>query len=436
MKIKTGFTIKPLILGSLFAMTANAYGYTFTPVLGVGVEQHSNVGKDDTDEEDTVIAPYLGFLFTETNAKINSNVDFQVTHKEYLDDTFSSLDLVNAKAFLDWSIVPSAFVWTFDDYAITQEINTLDSENPDNLQTVNVFSTGPDLIFQRNVWSLLGKLRYGDSTYSENDDNDSSFYLGSVAAVRELNEYSRVSASVIYRVNENDSNTRDDYDVGKAFINYDRDLPSGHFSTDLGYDTVDIDGGETEDDPYFRLQLIYQPTGAFTIDASVAYEFTDAAGRAYNATASRQTDEQLGFADLKGTTSAGIHRSEDAKLGVGYAAGVLSWKVAAYTNQQEYLEATTPDTEEVGVNANAKLLLSDRMSIGVGGKYSETDFTDEDFTDDEYTVFAGLNYAITETLSATLGARKEERSSDSDDATREFEDDVVYFSIRYQGRTE
>lgn len=431
-------TCKLLAFFLLSTFTFNAHGYTFVPEVGVDVEQHSNIRRDATDQEDTVVAPYFGFNFRETNSTIDSSINFLVTHEEYLDDTFSSLNLFTINAFADWSIIPKRFAWVFEDAASTRRINAIATSTPDNLQTVNVFSTGPDIIFQEGVWSLLGKFRVGNTNYSD-AEADSIFVSGSFAAQREINEYSRASSGVIYRTNNFDENSLNDYDIGKAFINYTRDLPSGKLLTGLGYSFADINNEKDDNEPYFKLLLSYQPTGAFTVELSGVNEFTDDAGRAYDATSSRQTDKQQVITGLDELSSPGVYRLREAILAGKYSAGLLSWDISAHISERSFLEggafnvvqSTGFDAEETGVSGNVDLLLTDRMSFAIGGSYEEIDFPAQSITDEEYNAFVALNYRVTRKLFTRIGATREERKSNN--VTREYDDNVVFVSLRYRG---
>lgn len=423
----------------LSALSLNAHGYTFTPEVGINIEQHSNIGRDASDQKDTVVAPYFGFDFRENNSTIDTYINFLATHEEYLDDTFSSLNLFNINAFVDWSIIPKRFVWVFEDVASTRRISSFGTSNPDNLQTVNVFSTGPDLLFQEGVWSLLGKLRVGDTNYSDSE-SDSIFISGSFAAQREINEYSRGSSGVFYRTNDFDADILSDYDIGKVFINYTRDLPSGQLFTGVGYSFADINSEKNDSEPYFKLRLSYQPTGSFTVEVFAVNEFTDDAGRAYDATSSRQTSQQKAISGLDELTSPGVYRSRQAILSGKYSAGLLSWDISALIGKKSFLEGgefnveegTGFDTEESGVNANAALSLTDRMAFGIGGSYNEIDYPEQAANDEDYKAYASLSYRISRQLFTKIGVTREERKSNI--LTREFDDDVVYVSLQYKGK--
>ncbi|HIP69380.1 MAG TPA: hypothetical protein EYH06_12480 [Chromatiales bacterium] len=429
---------KSAVFFLLAAFASNAHSYTFTPTVGVKVEQHSNVGKDTANQEDTIVAPFVAFDYKEANSTISTAVNFNATHEEYLDDTFSSLNLVDINAFADWRIIPERFIWAFDDFATTQRISAIDTSSPDNLQTVNVFSTGPDFVFSEGIWSLLGKFRYGDTNYSETDE-DSVFYGGSFAVQREINEYSRIASGVIYRTNDFDEASLSDYDVGKIFIDYARDLPSGKLLVGIGASYADINNEKDDTEPYFKLLLSYQPTGLFTVDLSAVNEFSDDAGRAYDATSSRQTGKQKAGTGLDESTQPGVYRSRKASLTGKYSASLFSWDITGFLAEKSFVEGgqfdvvegTGFDTEEVGAEANVAWLLSERMTFNIGGSYKETDYPVEAFTDEEYKASASLGYRITRNLFTSVGVSREEKQSN--DVAREFDDDVVFFSLFYKG---
>lgn len=423
---------------SLALLSFSAYGYTFSPEIGVNIKQHSNIARDATNVEDTVVSPYLGFSFRETSSALDANINFQVTHEEYLDDTFSSLDLFDIIAFADWIVVPQRFVWAFDDYATAQRISAVDASRPDNLQTVNVFSTGPDLIFSEGVWSVLGKLRGGNTTYTESDE-DSVFYGGSLAVIREINEYSRIATGAIYRINDFDEEALTDYDVGKAFVEYSRDLPAGTLVTGFGASYADVDTKKDDTVPYFKLSLSYNPTGFYTINISATNEFSDDAGRAYNATSSRQVDAGQTNAALGGITQPGIYETRSVSLTGQYSSGLFTLGATGFHDEKSFFEGgrfdvdagTASNTKETGAAVNASWLLTEKLNLNIGGTYKEIDYPREVFADEDYTIFAGLNYRISRKLFTKLGISREERKSNV--ATRLFDDDVIFFSLVYKG---
>ena len=423
-----------VLLFSLLIPT-QSLAYSFIPEFGVEVKEESNVTKDTRELDDTITAPFLGLYFNETNPTINTRIDFFATYEDYKDDTFDSQDLYDVNAFLDWTISPERLVWAFEDYARTQRVNIRDPDVPNNLQTVNVFSTGPDLIFQHEVWTLLTKLRYGDSHFTESDA-DSTFYTVTGAVRRELNEYSRATGALAFRTNDYDAEFRDDYDIYKAYISYSRDLPTGDFLTDFGYNRVEFDEGDLEEEePYFRLLMNMQPVGSITLDINLIDELTDAAGQAYSATESRVIDEtEDQFTPLVDFTTIGIYRSKYGSLGLRYAAGgLLTWGLSGSYADKDYVDTRADSTEATG-RVFATLQLTQLFSFHLGGSYQEVDFDETDIapalTDEITRGFAAFNYRITDNISSRLGYSTEERTST--DNTRDFTDDIVFFSLKYR----
>jgi hypothetical protein len=429
------------LLPSLLLISAQALAYNFVPSLGVNVKNHSDVYKNGTDVEDTVYAPYLGLRFSESNSNINTSVDFYAVYEDYQDNSYSASDLYDVNAFLDWIILPDRFVWAFEDYASTQRINVLGLEVPDNLQTVNVFSTGPDFSYQYEVWSILAKLRYGDIQYSSSK-SDGRFTSVSTALRRDINEYSRATGALALRNNDYDAAFLDDYDVMKGFISYSRDLPTGDFLADFGFNRVEYDSGAKEDSPYIKLSLAMRPTGSFGFEVSVQDEIADAISRAYSATESRisvfdtAADSGFLFSPLSDLATAGVYRARDAKAGINYSAGVVKLGLGASSADKDYINARA-DSQVLAFRGYANFLLTQLLSFTVGGSYQEVDYdaslTDPEINDEITRGYAVVNYRWTETITTGLGFSTEERTST--DATREFANDIIFFSLKYQGLT-
>lgn len=424
------------ILLSSVLFSSQGFAYTFTPEVGVDVKQESNVFKDDSDVEDTIIAPFVGLNFSESNATINTNIDFFAKYENYQDDSFSAIDLYDVNAFLDWIILPERFVWAFEDYAVTQRINVQGVETPENLQTVNVFSTGPDLSYQQEVWTWLAKLRYGDSNYSSSNA-DSAFTSLTGAVRRDINEYSRVTAALAVRNNDFDAAFLDDYDIYKAFISYSRDLPTGDFLTDFGFNSIELDSGTKEDEPYLKLLLNMEPVGGVTLSAGFVDEITDSVGRAYSATESRIISEEEvsdQFITLSDFTSTGVYQTKDVSLGISSSAGTLSYGIAGTVSDKDYIN-NRADSKDMAGKIFANLQLSDLLSFSLGGAYQEVDYDESTISaaisDEIVRGYASLNYRLTNTISTRVGYSTEERTSD--DITRDFENDIIFFSLKYKG---
>jgi hypothetical protein len=423
-----------LALISLFTATANAY--TFVPEVGVNVEQHSNITKSDAEIDDVVVAPFLGFEFINAGPVIDSKINFMARHEDYQDDTYDATNFFDVVGFVDWKLVPQRLHWAFEDFANTQRINALDTANPDNLQTINVFSTGPDLLFQRGVWSLIAKYRYSDVSYSETED-DSTVHSGSLALQRELNAYSRVEGGVIYRVNDYTHEIEPNYDITNGFLGYFRELPSGRLLTRLGYSSVNIDEGDRSDEPYVKLVLSYQPFSSLTLDLLGGHEFTDAAGEAYDATTSRISSSEPAAMGLNvaSTTSPGVYKDTSGTLrGTYQPGGLISGGFSIFGSNKEYLENPAQDADDLGGSLFVDLALTRFLSFGIGGSLQITDFTDTNETVDYSSAFAALNYRITRNLFSTLGVSTETR--DSDLGLSDYTDDVVYLSLRYKKGSE
>lgn len=412
------------------------YAYSFTPEAGIEVRQESNVTKDSTEQDDTIIAPYVGLSFSETNATINTHIDLFAEYEDYQDNTFSSQEFYDVNAFLDFNILPERLVWAFEDYANTQRIDILGSDVADNLQNVNVFSTGPDLIYQYNIWTWLAKLRYGDVYYADND-SDSNFYNLTGAVRREINEYSRATLGLAYRSTDYDARFRSDYDLYKSFISYSRDLPTGDFLFDFGLNKVefDSDADADDDDPYLKLLLSFQPVGELTFNIDYIDEYTDSIGRAYDATSTRIIDEEEAeFTDLSNLNSTGIYRVKGASVGMKYGAGGrLSLGLRALSEETDYFQDAA-DSDTLAGNGYASFLITELLSFTLGGSYQEVDFDEtlaSDAISDEITAGqASFNYRFTDNIFTRIGYRVEERTST--DLEREYENDIVFFTLGYR----
>ena len=417
---------------SLFAVaTSSVFAYTLVPSIGINVETHSNVKKAEASEvEDTIIKPYFGFEIADQTDLFLIDMDVRLEQERYQDKTYADTETPDINAYLGWKILPARLLWSIEDSATRKLIDAKASATPDNSQNINVFSTGPDILFATDAWKAVVKLRYNDASFSESA-NDSTALTSSLFLNRELNSYSRLGGVFYHQDTDYDSSLNDDYKLSQMYFLYDRDMPFGDFQLKLGSNSL---SNELDDktEPYGLVRLRYYSASSLTAGASYRTRFSDPGANLSTPAITTLENMEVGqiSSGLISSSTADPYHQDDFNLYIAYAAGMYYSKFNYFTESNDYFgQQDQRDMEGVAID------LGVRLSSGLGLSFvawrTQSEFIESyiDETTDNFSL--KLDYKLANGLFLNLGVGRELK--DSSDPTREYEDEIVFAGIGYRG---
>src|SRR5690606_10713367 len=133
-------------------------------VVDAGVEHDDNVRLAAGDEDaQRILRAGLGFLVTQEGSTVQAYVAGRLDYRDFEGGVDDGVEGV-LSGTLDWVLVPHRLSFTVRDELELQAVDRFAADSPDNRQQVNVFSAGPNLMFDIGR-TLRGRVeaRYIDS---------------------------------------------------------------------------------------------------------------------------------------------------------------------------------------------------------------------------------------------------------------------------------
>lgn len=340
------------------------------------------------------------------DARLAGDLDF-VT---YTEDDADDQVVGNLFADLQYGIVPERFIWVVSNSYGQGRLNLTAPSSPRNLEGINYFSTGPDLLVQlsqRGYLSLFG--RYSNAWYEEGD-GDSNQYSAGLALGRNIDESSSVSLNVSYvQIDYDDATFSPDLDLMEYYVGYVAQGARTQLSLDAGYRTVD-DGTESDSGPLFRASIRRELSSYSSVYAFASSEYRDEAGLMQSGLSGGSGG---GYVD--GYSNGEVF--EDRSIGAGFDFDRSRTRLEARVSyhDQNY-QGDTSDNERTEVRLGADRGLGSRWGVGSNLRIWREDYPESDGTSDETTFSVYARWAS----ARTFGARAEwvywDRSSDFGDA--------------------
>lgn len=245
--------------------------------VDVGAGYTDNIAREAEGGEGEAIATLGGQLRLDHEsrrlaAKVNSRLEL----REYLDDSYDSEIVGNLNADARFNIIEERFSWTLSDTFGQTLRNQLSAATPDNRESVNFLSTGPDFTLplgERDKLRLHG--RYIDVHYEDSE-------LGSQRVRAEANLLHELSNAAEVSLNANteqisfdDDQLFTDFDLNEAFLSYRVDAARTTLSLDGGVAEVRSDDG-MQDAWLGRLNAVRRVSSSLSIGIEMGHELTEA----------------------------------------------------------------------------------------------------------------------------------------------------------------
>jgi hypothetical protein len=323
-----------------------------------------------------------------------------------------------------WTIVPDRVKWVVQDSFGNAQVDALTAPNRDNIESVNVFSTGPDVLLEPTETMFLRLAgRYQASTWQTSPFN-SQRAVGMASIGHDLSIVSSASlnadfASIRFQdptvVNPN-------YDRRKFYLRYDTRGVRTSVAIDLGVAQVNDTG------PY-RSKLLAQLL--LTRDLTPFQSLFLSAGQQYTDTAdafSGLTGGAAGYTILAPAAgSGGNYLDQSASAGWEYKRGRTTlgltgrWDRNTYTIQatpqqiEEYFTENLPaplNVERATAEARVQRDLTPVIAAEVHAMYIHEDYTTLGYVDHSIFAGAGVTYTANSKLQYRLKYDHQTRTVD------------------------
>lgn len=261
---------QPSVLGTPPADTTNIF-------LTAGIGETDNVGLTATGAESQTIANVGLLVDVERNDPLlQGSLKGDVAYIDYLEHAFPGQVVGRLDGIGSFTLVPDNIKWVLQDAYGTAQVDPLAPVDRNNVQSVNVLSTGPDFVMRPSdsVFLRLGA-RYALVDYETSPFN-SHQVLGMAAIGDELSLASNISLNAdISQIRFQDTFVNPDYDRRKFYLRYDTRGSRTSLSLDLGVAQVD-DAGPWTSALLAQLTLARDLTPFQSVTISGGRQFTDA----------------------------------------------------------------------------------------------------------------------------------------------------------------
>lgn len=396
--------------------------------LSAGVGHSDNIARESVNEVDETLATAGFVVNAEELGRLSYSVNGDVSYVEYLDDTFDSEVVGGLNGSLNYQFVPDRFSWTFEDTYGQAQLNPFRPDTPDNRESVNFFSTGPNASLPmgtRTFFDIGG--RYSDARY-EDSALDNTRIGGNAALRRQLTSSSLVALGVqADEIEYDDVDTK--YDVQNAFLRYAVDTSRTRLAIDAGVTELDRDG-ETDNGTLLRLDFAREVSSAARFTLSAGQRFSDASD-VFSALQRRSSIDREA-SPTEGTSDAFKYRF--ATAGVGFEKNRTDISFNVGFSQERYLEEIERDREYIDYSLQIGRRLSRSLRASIAARWRESEYENVDFDSEDMRIRGALSWRVGARTYIDLELIHTDRSSST--AVNEYTENRTLLTLSYFPRGE
>jgi hypothetical protein len=208
--------------------------------IAAGLIETDNVNRTTIGAvSDTIDELTSDLALHEQTRRIDADVISNLQYLRYAHEYFGNEVVGNFIGNGKFAFVPGEVEWLVQDNFGQQQLNPGTAVTPNNLENINYFSTGPNLLvplgpqLQAQLSALYSKVSYQTSDL---DNNRSDASVGLVHPLSTTSDIALRAATE--KVSYSDSITNPDFTTREGYLHYDAHGARSKLSLDLGYDYV------------------------------------------------------------------------------------------------------------------------------------------------------------------------------------------------------
>ena len=407
-----------------FSASAHA-GTTYTVEAGAG---HSdNITRVDAGQIDETIGKLgLDLAMEVERSRMTANVNVNADYYEYTEDTFESEVVGAGDAQLNFTLVPDRLNWRFEDYFGQQNNDPFAPITPDTRESVNYFSTGPDLLLRLGPVGMRVYGMYSLATYEvspvDNERVSGGFSIGRPGASGRGLSFNAAHESVAY--SEQDGS---DFERLSTYLAYGISGSRTDIRLEGGYTWLHPEVGEESDAPRFLLQVDRELTRYSRLSLSAGTQLTDS-----SAALSSSIDGPGGGGGAASVTAtADPFENRNASLTWGFARHRTSLNIGVAWDSDEYETDSELDSTTTSIDVSVDRRLGARIGAGLSASFTDEDFETADFSSKAEEYAAWLTWDIGRSLGLRLTFERSDRNTST--GAGEYVDNRGFLTIYYNG---
>jgi hypothetical protein len=399
----------------------------------VGISHTDNLGRvrgDAEPESSTFGTAGLFLAAAHDRGRLQGNADGALVYYHYDHERFRNEVAGSLNAGLNVRIVPQTFSWDFRNRWGTVRRNPFLTTGPGNREWLNVFSTGPDVLFSLSARTSLGmNARYLDRRWQDRDDLNNNRRTADVSLWRELGSSRRLGLTLGTSRTEYDAPMVEGYEMDTALLSYQRMLPTRSMSLGIGTHRLEyIDASRRRTFITGSFNQALTPRSSMSVNASRRFE--DSAD---------QLEDELEFRDdSQGLRDVPISASPLMRSQIGVRYSLTRTRAVFFVGSSwssvEYETGDRADRESIvgtgGVAYRFTPAMQGRLDAFYGRERTDLANELEDFTDRGN--YGGISASLIRLLSRTTSLsfnyqRLERRGS----ANRDFSENRYLLSLAW-----
>jgi hypothetical protein len=368
-------SLTPIARAQVTTNGADSTAAPRTPALTYGVDagigESDNVTLSPTNKvSQTIAIADADFTVDEKSRLLDVNAKGNFSYLDYLQNAYNSQLIGRFDGVGTVAIVPDRLTWTLSDDFGQAALDPFTPVTPTNIESINYFSTGPDLSTRFggvNYASLSA--RYARTEYETSPFN-SNRLIGSAALGRDLSAGATVSLHAdTNRVMFENTVLNTDFNRTSAFGRYEFHGARTEFSGDAGATNISQAGVSTTG-ALFKVKASRELSAAATLTLTAGRELTDAA-----ASFSTLQSGAIGTIGTAGSTlTSDSYTNNYATLGWSYVRNRTTIRVTGRWEKDTYAGQDTYDLKRPGAEFSVERQLTHALSAQVIGRWYKTDY--------------------------------------------------------------
>jgi hypothetical protein len=359
--------------------------------IAAGLIETDNVERTATDPmSDTIEEVSADVALHEQTRRLDADVLSNLQYLNFAHDIYPHEVVGNFIGSSTFAVLPKEFEWVALDNFGQQQLDPTTAVTPINLENINYFSTGPDLLIALSPLVHAQVSARFSNVYYQTSDLNNNRGDASVALVRSLSATSNVSLNVAAgRILYDDSAANPDYTTQEAYLRYDAQGARSKLAVDLGYDEV-TGLSSTGAGPLVHVDATRVLSPASRLDLSFGQDISDTSnllrqlqglnGLAVNATYLQRADDPF------------INRYARAAWDFDRNRTFVNFDVAVY--QERHLEDSSLNQVRTQSDVSVRRNLAPALTASVGASYARGTFTASAASYRNLSASAGLDWRI------------------------------------------
>lgn len=268
--------LRSRLLAAAIVMPVAVLAAEGTIGVDAGIGMSSNLLRSAEGSSETMYSAGIQFSLREDTRRLYADLGGDLAHVGYSGNAAGSELVGNAAVVTRFALVEDVLQWTLQDRFGQTRRDLLSASAPNNRETVNLLSTGPDLAIPLGNRTRLNVQARYDRLDHEFEELSTRRYAALVGLERSLSESQRVSFVFGRERISPEAQLVDDYDQHSGFVRYTADGARTRFALDAGASRLETAVGK-QTGSLLRLDVDRRVGRLSRLTLRMAREFSNAA---------------------------------------------------------------------------------------------------------------------------------------------------------------